>query len=288
MPENSAFRIRPMRKNDLEEAICLSGGEGWNQTEKDWKLLLEGPMNTCIVAEYANKLAGTATALSHSDKIAWIGMVLVDKELRGQGIGKALLLSMIEKLTHLESIKLDATPAGLPLYQSLGFQEEYRIIRLISPSFSDFYYKYPDGEPVHMDAEGMAAVLDLDKTIFGTDRSYLLKTLYQNYPVKAFLRKQDQKIDGYIFGRDGIRFNYLGPVSALSSDSARSLIAKALMILNNQPVALDILEDKEDLLKWLESIGFVRQRHFVRMYLKGNPYPGIKENQYLISGPEFG
>jgi GNAT superfamily N-acetyltransferase len=288
MPENPLYDIRLMRKNDLPEAICLSMAEGWNQTESDWNLLLEGPDNICIVAEYGKKIAGTATALCHSGKVAWIGMVLVDKELRGQGIGRMLLINIIDRLNHIESVKLDATPAGQPLYKHLGFKEEYKILRMISPSFTDFYYKYQNGEPMHLETEELPEILNLDRSIFGTERSYLLKSLYQNYPLKAFLIKQNKKVRGYIFGRDGTRFDYIGPVSALSTDDAKSLIAKALIILNNHPVALDVLEDKEELVAWLESIGFVTQRHFIRMYLRSNSYSGIVKNQYLISGPEFG
>jgi hypothetical protein len=50
-----------MISDDLNQAISLSISEGWNQTEKDWKLLLENPGNICIVAEYDNKVIGTAT-----------------------------------------------------------------------------------------------------------------------------------------------------------------------------------------------------------------------------------
>ena len=276
-----------MRKNDLEEAICLSMGEGWNQTEKDWKLLLDGPRNICLVAEYENKIAGTATALCHSEKLAWIGMVLVDKTLRGQGIGRMLLLDTIKKLSHIQSVKLDATPSGLQLYQQLGFTEEYMIIRMICPTSNDFYYKYPGGVPVHTDPEILPDVLEFDKSNFGTDRTYLLSAIYRNFPFKAFHLKQNNTLNGYIFGRDGSRFHYIGPVSAISVDTAKTLIAKAMELLNHQPVALDILEDKEILINWLESIGFVKQRYFVRMYLKEN-FPGTIENQFLISGPEFG
>ena len=31
--------LRPMQKDDITNAMKLSGAEGWNQTEKDWKLL---------------------------------------------------------------------------------------------------------------------------------------------------------------------------------------------------------------------------------------------------------
>jgi ribosomal protein S18 acetylase RimI-like enzyme len=286
MPDNPSFKIRPMIINDLDQAISLANAEGWNQTEKDWRLLLENPLNTCLVAEFNNKVAGTATALNHANKVAWIGMVLVDKSLRGQGAGKMLLTHIIDKLKQVESIKLDATPAGLPLYQNLGFIEEYNIFRMTNASPDNFYNN--ENEPRHIGQKSISDVINLDKSIFGADRTYLLQTLLQDYPGKAFLIKRNNKTDSYIFGRDGARFNYIGPVTALSSDSSRILISKVLESLYSQAVALDVLEDKEVLIKWLESIGFVKQRHFTRMYLNKNPYPGIVENQYLISGPEFG
>jgi hypothetical protein len=51
---------------------------------------------------------------------------------------------------------------------------------------------------------------------------------------------------------------------------------------------VDVLNDKKQLINWLNAFGFRSQRHFVRMYLDANPLPGRPENQYLICGPEFG
>jgi GNAT superfamily N-acetyltransferase len=277
-----------MITNDLNQAFILSDSEGWNQTEKDWKLLLENPLNTCIVAEYNNTVIGTATALNHSNKVAWIGMVLVDKSFRGQGVGKMLLTNIIVALKNVDSIKLDATPAGLPLYQKLGFINEYKIYRMINPSLQSFEKQTFKYKPVNIKPENFPDVLKLDKKIFGTARTYLLQALFSNYPAKSYLVNRTKKIDGYMLGRTGARFNYIGPVASLSEDSARILISKALESLNNQPVALDILQDKEDLIKWLESLGFLKHRHFIRMYLKSNSCSGLIKNNYLISGPEFG
>jgi GNAT superfamily N-acetyltransferase len=288
MPDNFTFKIRPVITNDLNQAISLSNSEGWNQTEKDWKLLLENPLNTCLVAEHNNTVIGTATALNHSNKVAWIGMVLVDKRFRGQGVGKMLLRTIIDALKNIDSIKLDATPAGLPLYEKLGFINEYMIYRMINPSLQSFS-KHPFSyEPVNVDRVSLSDVKKLDERIFGIARTYLLQALLRNYPGKAYLINRNNNLDGYMFGRDGIRFNYIGPVCAFSNDSARILILKALESLDHQPVALDILQDKEELIKWLESLGFIKQRHFIRMYLKSNSYSGLIKNNYLISGPEYG
>jgi GNAT superfamily N-acetyltransferase len=277
-----------MIADDLNQAISLSDSEGWNQMENDWKLLLGNPLNICIVAEYNNKVIGTATALNHSNKVAWIGMVLVDKSFRGRGVGKMLLTKIIGALKNVDSIKLDATPAGLPLYQKLGFTGENKISRMINPSVQSFKRHAFNYEPVNIDPESFSDVLKLDRRIFGTSRTYLLKTLLGNYPGKAFLIKRHNKLDGYMFGRDGVRFNYIGPVFAFSYESARILISKALESLNNKPVALDILQDKAELYKWLEMLGFIEQRHFIRMNLKSNSHCGLIKYQYLISGPEFG
>src|SRR5688572_24894124 len=110
--EKAAFIVRPMRVSDAGDAMKLSVAEGWNQTEKDWKLFIENSENVSLVAECDNKVIGTTTAINYSGQVAWISMVLVDKEYRGHGISKSLLTAIFEKLEFIKSIKLDATSAG--------------------------------------------------------------------------------------------------------------------------------------------------------------------------------
>jgi hypothetical protein len=136
-----------------------------------------------------DEVIGTATALNHSNKIAWIGMVLVDKSFRGRGIGKMLLTYITGALKHFDSIKLDATPAGLPLYQKLGFIDEYKIYRMTNPSLQSYGIQTFSYEPVNIDPESFSDVLKLDELTFGTPRTYLLQALLNNYPAKSFLAK---------------------------------------------------------------------------------------------------
>jgi GNAT superfamily N-acetyltransferase len=277
-----------MLQRDLKEAISLGFSEGWNQTEMDWMLMLDNPLNICIVAEHNNKIAGTATAFCYDSNVAWIGMVLVDKSLRGQGAGKMLLKYLIENLQHIESVKLDATPAGQPLYANLGFIEEYKIFRMTNTSVTEFTPVPVLNETTKTEYQNLPEIIEKDKDAFGTDRSYLLNRLFKNFPQKAFVVRINQDVDGYIFGRDGARFHYIGPVYCSDTSIAISLISRTLQSLKDQSVALDVPEDKEELISWLESVGFVKQRHFVRMYLKSNRFKGLPAKQYLISGPEFG
>ena len=285
---DQSFRIRPLIKDDLSQALALSSSEGWNQTEKDWRLLIENPLNTCIAADYEDRIIGTATVLNHNGKVAWIGMVIVDKAFRGQGIGKLLMTTIIEKLRNFESLKLDATPAGLPLYRKLGFAEEYMIDRMLNLSVSGAEVSNRDKMPEIIRKSDFPGIVKADESVFGTSRYYLLDKIITDYPEKALKLGNNKILDGYILGRNGLKYNYMGPVVATSEDSARILIAASLGKLKDQPVILDIPQDKKDLINWLESLGFQKQRHFTRMFLKSNYHKGIAQNYYLISGPEYG
>jgi ribosomal protein S18 acetylase RimI-like enzyme len=287
MAELHAFTIRPMRNEDLDQALSLSMAEGWNQTDKDWKLLIGNRHNVCVVAEKDQRLAGTATAINYENKIAWIGMVLVDKSVRGMGAGKMLLEHIIGKLRHIRSVKLDATPAGEALYTKLGFKPEYKLFRMKRDAGNFSSAVSPIENVRSIDKKIFEDIVRLDKVAFGVDRSYLLNNLLNNYPEKALCLK-NKNGTGYIFGRDGSQFSYMGPVIANSQKTAECLIAKALESLTGQASGVDVPEYREQLIKWLESVGFVIQRHFTRMYLNTNPFPGQLKNQYLISGPEYG
>ena len=288
MPDTKAFFIRPMKPGDLDQAFALSTEEGWNQTMNDWRLLFDNPDNICIVAEKDKRVAGTATALNHDDCVAWIGMVLVDKSLRGQGAGKMLLEEIINSSKHIQSVKLDATPAGEPLYLKLGFIPEYSILRMTRSPQKQSAPKLSGQAVFSVQSTELPEISELDRNIFGADRSYLLNTLINTYPDRAFCLKEGSRIDGFALGRAGSGFNYIGPVSARSIESAKQLISASLESLDDKAIAIDILEDKKELTEWLGTEGFIRQRQFSRMYLKANPYPGILNNQFLISGPEFG
>jgi GNAT superfamily N-acetyltransferase len=287
--QKTDFILRPMELSDIGSTMKLSRAEGWNQTEKDWKLFIENPDNVCMVAECDNKVIGTTTAINYSNQVAWIGMVLVDKEYRGQGISKSLLTNIFKKLESCKSVKLDATPEGQQVYKKLDFKDEYLIAR-IANSLMNGMLSDDDSDilPEPIQLKHIQEIIALDEIIFGANRAQLIKFLVREYPDKAVLLKRNNRITGFALGRDGNKYQHIGPVTASNTVDAKILITKILKKLTNQPIVVDVPCDKGDLLTWLNSIGFIKQRHFTRMYKKENTIPGITGKQYLICGPEFG
>jgi hypothetical protein len=159
---------------------------------------------------------------------------------------------------------------------------------MINTSYGTAADKRLRSDAVAVTKEYLPEIIMYDEGIFGVNRAYVLESIFHNYPLKSFMIRRNGSISGYILGRDGIRYNYIGPVFARSGDDAAMLIRQALQSLISKPVALDIMGDKTELAEWLQSIGFTIQRSFVRMYYKSNRYCGIVKNQYLIGGPELG
>lgn len=285
---NAAFILRPMQPGDIEAAMKLSNAEGWNQLEKDWKLLIENPENVSMLAQCGNKIIGTTTAINYSNQVVWISMVLVDKEYRGQGVSKLLIKYILKKLEHFKSIKLDATPEGQKVYKKFDFKDEYPIVRMVNTSMKNLAPRNDDGLAEPVQSQHIQEIIALDEFIFGANRIQLIKSLVNEYPGKACLLKRNNRITGFVLGRDGNKYHHVGPVMASNIIDAKILITKVLKKLINQSVIMDVPDDKEDLLNWLNSIGFIKQRQFIRMYKKENPFPGMTGKQYLICGPEFG
>lgn len=280
--------IRPMTLSDIDDAIKLSAEEGWNQTEKDWRLFIENPENICRVADCDNKVVGTTTVINYSNQTAWISMVLVDKAYRGHGISKLLLAGILKDVAYCESVKLDATPAGQQVYKKFDFKDEYLISRMINLSMMPL----PGDDEVivtePVQTELVREIIACDAISFGANRKQLLEYLVREYPDKATMIRQNNRVAGFAMGRKGSRYHHIGPVVASDTDDAKKLISGALQKLSGQPVVADVLYDKKELIEWLSSIGFTQQRQFIRMYKGENIRPGVVTNQYLIAGPEFG
>ena len=287
--KKTAFIIREMHPGDITGSMKLSTAEGWNQTENDWKFLIENPRNTCIVAEYSNAIIGTITAMNYSNKLAWIGMVLVDKEFRGQGVSASLLTAVLKKLSSFKSVKLDATPAGQNVYKKFGFMDEFEILRMTNLAIENIYVRNEKKiSSKHIELKDLDEIIDFEEYIFGVNRSSLIKYLLSEYPQKAWMVKRNNLITGIALGRTGNKYHHIGPVFAANIDDAKKLIASAVNELKHQPIVVDVMFDKKDLISWLHENGFTIQRKFVRMYKGKNLFPGDIGNQYLICGPEFG
>jgi GNAT superfamily N-acetyltransferase len=265
---------------DIPAGLGLCRASHWNQLEDDWRMFIEPPSRAWTL-ERDGVAIGTA-ALARYDKLAWVAMMLVDPAERRAGHGARLLSAALAAAEGSPCVGLDATPLGQPLYRKYGFVESYSLMRMSwgGPPGPPSPRSGPGG-PFHViTSSQLPAILAMDRDIFGADRSHLLASLLQRAPESAWT------IDGrgYCFGRPGRLYHQIGPIVATDPDTARALVAHAL---SDRPAVIDVPLLDSASLTTLNSLGFVEERRFTRMFLRGHLHPGDPARQYAIAGPEF-
>jgi len=289
-PASAEVSFREMRRVDIEAGLRLCRASHWNQTSRDWELFLELSPHGCRVATKDGEVIGTVTTVNYENRFSWIGMVLVDPAERGQGIGSLLMSQALDVLSDLPSIRLDATPAGHKVYQKLNFSDEYWLCRMETVASRDAFM--PHGNAARaMTKKDFRAIADIDRIVFGADRRVILEWMFHGASEYAWVVDNPAEqggIIGYTFGRHGFNFEHLGPVVAWSQQTARELVSACLSQHVGRRFILDASQCESDWRSWLEFVGFREQRPFIRMFYRGNPFPGLPSHQFGILGPEFG
>lgn len=286
MPDN--YILRPMQAEDIPSGMRLKNAAGWNQLEQDWKLFLDSSVDGSMVAEYQQKVIGTVTTVNYSGRFSWIGMVLVDPEIRRMGIGTTLLKEAIVKAKDKGTIRLDATPKGKMLYDTLGFKDEYGIHRFEIKDYITNLFPAKKQDCSKISDTDLPAIVKFDQSIFGATRAGILNSLYGMGGVYAWIHGSGNNIKGYCFGRPGSNFEQIGPIIAMNEEIAFSLLCYAIEKCKGRPVIIDIPDDQKTFQKSVTDLGFTIQRPFIRMFLGKHPYPGKPELQFAIAGPEIG
>src|SRR2546422_4281388 len=100
--------------SDIPSAMKLKDSAGWNQTEEDWRRIMELEPEGCFGIEQEGRLVATTTAICYGRELAWIGMVLTDAAFRGQGLASRLMRRAPEFLERVEvkCDKMGATRMG--------------------------------------------------------------------------------------------------------------------------------------------------------------------------------
>jgi len=268
-------KLRLLQAEDIPSALELSAEAGWNQTADDWRMLIDLAPESCLAIEVDGELATTTTLLCYGKRLAWVGMVLTRIKFRGQGLARQLLsevLKLADRM-NIETVKLDATDQGRPLYEKLGFRSEQPVER---------WARAGKGSTIEFDARSellSAEQLGADQEAFGVERAQFLRKLaIRNFPLVVG--------KSYLLARSGNRTAYLGPCISADKDIARSLIHRCLQ-RTAAAISWDLLKQNRNAEAIAKDLGFTPQRYLTRM-VRGKDLRGREESVYALGGFEFG
>lgn len=288
-----SIAIRLLDERDIPRAMELVVAAGWNQTTEDWRRLIRFQRDGCFAAWMpddqepeaveigvtkpgegltgSEKILGTVTTTAYGMNLAWIGMMLVDPGHRRLGIGLALMQRAMSYLIarKITAIKLDATPVGRPLYEKLGFREEFAFRRwrredkclVDSPSASKPHVVQDES----FDAS-FGQLAEMDRLAFGADRTSWLREL-------SATSSCIYRMDGYGMLRRGRIASYLGPIVSRDLEVAQSII-EVLLAEASGDVFWDVPgtpASSKTLERLAVQLGFEPVRDLTRMYFAPDP-----------------
>ena len=280
--------IATLTPDDLPGALALVRECGWNQVEADWALFLEKGA-AFKVATVDGEVAATAAILPYQP-FGWISMVLVGMAHRRQGLATELLQLGVAELRERGLVPmLDATPAGRAVYRQLGFRDGWPITRWRRAAASS---PFVPGEPsavtvTPLTESDWTAMARMDAEVFGADRVALLRALADRSQGFACVARRQDRLAGYLLGRDGRMATQLGPLVAGDHDTACALFDHALARVQGAAL-LDVLDRHAAFAALLPAAGFAIERGYTRMALGPDGDFGDPRRMVAIAGPELG
>ena len=160
---------------------------------------------------------------SYDNRIARLGMVIVDPTIQRSGIGRALMLGILDRITE-PTVLLNATKQGETLYHQLGFQGIGSILQHQGASFSAPLVPLRAGERIRpLGRNGLARLVELDAAACGVAREGVIAALIENG--EAVVLDEAGETVGFAFYRRFGRGHVIGPVVARDTASAKALIS---------------------------------------------------------------
>lgn len=282
----AGIQCTPLNLGNFAPAEAFVRQAGWNQVDADWRLMLSFGKGWGMSRD--DRLIGTVVALPYGKQFGWISMMLIDKAEQGRGIGRQLMQTALAEWDKEGRIAaLDATPAGKPLYEKLGFREAYTISRFACEDCEISPATGPEGLEIRpLNATRFPDVIDRDLSVFGADRAHVLANLMGRKPELALGAFRDGKMLGYAFGRDGRIATQIGPIISNSTNIATSLL-RACRTHAPGPLRIDVPKAKADFVDVLLRSGFKAERDLFRMWRSPRSF-GDATDLFAIAGPELG
>ena len=244
--------IRAMTPDDIEQCYALTQALKWPHRREDWQLALQLGEGTVI--EEQGRLIGSAVLWRWGERAATLGMIIVENQQQGRGLGKQLMLAQLEKLPDC-NVRLHATEMGKGLYEKLGFvscgeirQHQTRAVTTLPDMV------IPAGMQLRPATQAdHATLVTRDQQANGMHRPALIAHLLRDCQT-VLLEDAAQQIQGFASLR---RFGHgwaIGPVIAADFPIAQALVASLMQSLQGEFLRIDT-DATLPMAAWLESLG---------------------------------
>lgn len=278
----SGLEIRRLTLPDLAACIELTVDRGWLPEEPKWRLMF-AVSEIYGIDDPDGSLAGVVGLTRYGPELASVGMMLVATRHSRQGLGRQLMLHVLDQAGPA-IVCLYATTMGRPLYEQLGF-ETMDLATRYSGTFTPAApgtFSAPSGLRA-LSAADVDQVAAVDLRAFGGSRHALLAGLADM--ADTFVAC-DEPASAYGMAWPNGGFRVIGPVVA-SSEAVVPGLLDVLLADRPGPVRIDVSSRHEQLAAWAEARGLTAVSQTAIMAYGGLP-PGDRSWLYAPANVALG
>ncbi|AZO19784.1 N-acetyltransferase [Mesorhizobium sp. M1E.F.Ca.ET.045.02.1.1] len=214
--QQGEIELQDFGPDHIDGAVALSRQENWPHRPQDWQMALQ-LSSGAVALDDQGRVTGTILVTPYGADCAMINMVIVDRNVRGKGLGRRLMEQAFA-LAEDRPLRLVATADGMPLYQKLGFAPSGTILQ---HQGSIAQLGAPDGVEA-ASGDDLPEIKALDRDAYGADREALIDALAERGQFAVI--RHDGAIEAYAAIRPFGRGEVIGPVIASSAEEAKALI----------------------------------------------------------------
>jgi len=295
--------IRLWKRSDLDFVAGSVRREGWGHLRRDvercWRFEPEG----CFIAEVEGRRVGHVFSVCYGG-VGWIGLLIVNPENRGRGIGAVLMKKAVGFLQEkgVETIRLEAVEKAVPLYRRLGFRDEFdslRLCRRLEPGFygvsRERLERIGGGVVIRViREEDLERLAGFDSGYFGVGRLRVLLGFFDDgLEGGCLLAERAGRVLGYVMSRRVQDAFLVGPwVCAGSGVAERLFYAWVYAVCGGGDgevlVRVGVPAVNRSAVGLMEKLGFSLATQSVRMVWGKLKYQGDVSGVYGIGGAEKG
>jgi hypothetical protein len=166
------MQSEPFKYTDLKQLDEFSP-PGWGDLVPRFSFFLQATFCQPIKLVINGQMVAIGTSIVHKDT-AWLACIIVHPKHRNKGLGRLITKELTDDLQQrkFQTIYLDATDMGYPVYQKLGFEveTEYGHLKPEKPLVPPTY----PGTLFDFSKEYHPQILQLDEEISGEKREQTL------------------------------------------------------------------------------------------------------------------
>ncbi|MDI2588629.1 GNAT family N-acetyltransferase [Psychrobacillus sp. NEAU-3TGS] len=283
-----ALELMEFGKYDLLGLAELSSSVGWDYDEYEIRTV----MSSGKIFGHKNavgKIISSAAIIPYDTDLASIGMVIVNDEYRGLGLGKKATQKCIDSVSQNTTIMLISTEDGKPLYEKLGFitvdsvhkylTDNYIPSKMFNNQLAITIETYREND--------INEIIELDSAAFGNKRRKLLINRINQSKKCLVVRNLKGKIIGFGLSILGPVNLLIGPIIAPDAQTAFLIINE--LVLNHQgKLRIDVPSSNDELMLFLEESGFVNVSNPPVMIKNANNIPNRNKELFAITAQIFG